>query len=172
MPRPLPLAAPQLCIVRRNAKPIMKAKLKCSACGAELDTVTLSWGKAQSFIALPLILFALFMFWMVGRTFVGNDFTKDLHLVNIQNSLTDSSLTVLGAIENSGSRRWDALTIKAEFFTSGGQFVGEQSRRLDSSIAPRSKENFSITVTDVPQRFVSDQGRIDVKISHAFKALF
>ena len=151
----------------------MKAKLKCSACGAELDKVTLSWGRVHSLIILPIMLLALIpMFWIVWSMFVGNDFNKDLHLRNIQNTVSESSLTVLGAIENSGGRRWEHPTIKAEFFTSAGQFVGEQSRRLDGSIAPRSMENFSIKVTDIPQQFVRDQGRIDVKISNAFKSIF
>ena len=57
------------------------------------------------------------MYWMVWSMFLGNDFRKDLHLRNIYDTISRNSLTVLGAMENSGSRRWEDPVIKAEFLT-------------------------------------------------------
>ncbi len=150
----------------------MKAKIKCSACGAEIENVVFTWGRWQAAFSIPLLLVAFGLIYLATQGLLPRDFNKDLHLRNIQKDLDGNSLTVLGAVENSGRHRWAHPVIKAEFFTSAGQFVGELSRRLDGSFAPHSTDHFSVSLTDIPKQFVSDQGKIEVKISDAFKDLF
>ena len=147
----------------------MIAKLKCSACGAELDKVTFSWGNKQWIFVLLGFLPLVWFFWHFS---VGNDFSKDLQLRDVQKNVIGGSLKVIGAIHNVGGRRWEQPTVEAEFYSANGLFLGEKSERLDGTVSPHSTENFSISMSSVPAEFVPEQGRIEIKITDASTRAF
>jgi hypothetical protein len=146
----------------------MLTKLKCSACGAELDKIALSATKDQWLLGLALSLLVLFpavsMFWVSSE----KDFGKDLQLREVQKKLQASSLTVIGAIHNAGGRRWEHPTIEAEFYSSSGQFLGELAEDVSGYVAARATEHFSVSLKSVPAEFDPDKDRIEIKISDAY----
>lgn len=145
------------------------AKLKCSACGAELDKITFSWGNKQWIFMLLGFLPLIWVFW---RLSAGNDFGKDLQVRDVQKKVNGDTLTLVGSIHNGGGRRWEHPTIEAEFYSGSGQFLGEQSKHMDGSVPPRSSENFSLSLRPVPAEFLPDQGRIEIKITDAYSSSF
>lgn len=147
----------------------MMAKLKCSACGAELDKLTMSWGGKQWILSLLGFIPLIWIFW---RLSADNDFAKDLELRNVQKQIHSGALTIVGVIHNAGRRRWEHPTVEAEFYSEAGQFLGEVSERVDGSIPPRSDENFSLSLKGIPDQFVSDKDQIKIKITDSFSPNF
>jgi hypothetical protein len=147
----------------------MTAKLRCSACGAEHEKLTIvSGGKHQWIFSILAFLPVIWIFWSMRD----KDFSKDLELRNVQKHISDSTLTVVGAIHNSGGRRWEHPTIEAEFYSESGQFLGELSERVDGSAPPRSDENFSLSFEQIPGRFMSEKVQIKIKITDALSSAF
>ena len=99
----------------------MKAKIKCSGCGAEMSNFNMNWGKKQLWFIVPIMLIGFFP--LLRITFLKGDITKDLSINNVQTRVNGSSLEIVGVITNNSNREWSGVTVEAEFYDASGTFI-------------------------------------------------
>ena len=94
----------------------MKAKMKCSSCGAELDNLSMSWGKKQWLYIVPIMLLGFFPLFKM--TMFKGDPSKEMSISEIRKQTDGSTIEIIGLITNNGSHDWTSTTVEVEFFDS------------------------------------------------------
>ena len=141
----------------------MKAKMKCSSCGAEMSNMSMSWGKKQLWFIIPIMLIGFFP--ILRMTFFKGDIAKDLSISDVQTRVEGSSLHIVGLITNNSSREWSGITVEAEFFDTSGTFLDEATEYLRSDIGGNKEEHFKIVITSPPSQALSGSIKPKLKIS-------
>ena len=141
----------------------MKAKMKCSNCGAEMSNMSMSWGRKQLWLIIPILILGFLP--IIKMTFFKGDVTKDLAISEVKTKMVGSSLEIIGLISNSSGREWSGVTIEAEFYDSSGEFLDEASQYLRSTIAGHAKEHFKINISSPPELAAKGAIKPTVKVS-------
>ena len=141
----------------------MKAKMKCSNCGAEMSNLNMNWGRKQFLFIIPIMLIGFLP--LIKMTFFKGDITKDLVVSEVKTRTAGSGLEIVGLITNSSGRAWSGITIEAEFYDSSGEFIDEASEYLRSEISGDAKEHFKIKIASPPKEAVSGDIKPVVKVS-------
>lgn len=127
----------------------MTAKMHCSNCGEEIENLSLSWGKNQWLWGLVGFLPMIFMLiWFRYYLFVDKEFEEEIQIAHFETRASENRIDVLGKLTNVGDESWDSVTVEAEFFSPGGEFVDETSDYISVKLSPGSEENFRITLSN------------------------
>lgn len=84
----------------------MKAKMKCSNCGAEMSSINMSWscGWKQYLFIVPILILGFLP--LIKITMFKGDVAKDLVISDVKTKMVGSSLEIIGLITNSSGRDW------------------------------------------------------------------
>lgn len=146
----------------------MVAKLKCSACGVQVDQIKMPASRDKRNAAIILTLpFIAVVCWLVWDSFSAPNFHQDLQLKTTQTQVNDGILTLDGLIDNTSGKSWENLTIEAEFYSETGQFLGEISKKAEVISRPDSKSDFSLIMKPIPPTFIPGKGQIKTKVTNA-----
>lgn len=148
----------------------MKAKMKCSSCGAEMENLNMSWGKKQWFLIIPIVLLSYLP--LAKMTFFKGDPTSDLIISDIKSITNRSNIDITGLITNAGRHEWTSVTVEVEFFDKNGIFLDEKSEYLRSSIKPDAKERFKVSIFSQDERLLEEGVDTRVKIAGGRASLF
>ena len=144
----------------------MKAKMKCSSCGAEMDNLNMSWGKKQWLYIVPIIPIMLLGFYPLFKmTVFKGDPSKEMSISEIRKQTDGKTIEIMGLITNTGRHEWTSVTVEVEFFGSDGKFLDEKSEYIRSDIKPGDKEHFKISIRDADQQLSAES--IDMKLKIA-----
>lgn len=141
----------------------MLAKMKCSNCGAEISNLNMSWNWKHLLFVVPIMLIGTFP--LLQLTLFKGDVRKDLSISDVTTHFDDEKVEIVGLITNSSGRTWSGVTVKAEFFDSGGKFIDESTQYLNGDIGGNANEHFKITVLDRNARLSAPDTKIEVKIA-------
>ena len=141
----------------------MKAKMKCSNCGAEMSNMSMNWGLKQLWVIVPILILGFLP--LIRMTLYKGDVTKDLAISEVRTKMVGSSLEVIGLISNSSGREWSGVTIEAEFYDPSGVFLDERTQYLQSTIGGHAKEHFKVTVSSPPELAAEGVIKPTMKIS-------
>ena len=141
----------------------MTAKMKCSNCGADINTLNMTWGRKYWWFTIPIMLLG---FWPLAQlTLFKGDITKDLVVSDVTRRADGSSLEIFGLITNQGGKQWSGVTVEAEFFDASGTFIDEESEYLRTDIAPHAKEHFKITLRSQASKVSDPVTKMNVKVA-------
>ena len=141
----------------------MRAKMKCSHCGAEMVNLNMSWGWKQLLIVIPIMLLGFYP--LAKMTLFRSDISKDLVISDVQKRDGERDLEIIGLITNTGSRTWSNVTIEAEFFDGSGAFIDEASEYIPADITGNAKEHFKVTFHSPAKTLRSPETKMVVKIA-------
>ena len=151
----------------------MKAKMKCSSCGAEMDNLSMSWGKKQWLYLVPIVPIMLLGFFPLFKmTMFKGDPSKEMSISEIRKQTDGSTIEILGLITNTGSHDWTSTTVEVEFFDSDGNFLDEKSEYLRSDIKPGDKEYFKISIMGADEKLSAEGVEMKVKVAGGRTSLF
>ena len=145
----------------------MNTKLKCSNCGAEIDTLKFGWGRWSwlwmlfAFVPLALI------YWNSPVLRSKGDYTKDLVVTQTDARLSKGDIDVLGKVTNNGKHDWQSVEVLAELYTKEGQYLTGQAQRLAGSIRPGEERQFRIPLLPPRSEPVIDSPKIVLKVVEA-----
>lgn len=145
------------------SSPLMIAKMKCSSCGAEMSNLSMTWPRKYWLFMIPVMVLGFLP--LIRMTFFKGDYTRDLHIQDVQKRSQGSSLEILGLIENTGGRTWSSVTVEAEFFDASGAFIDEEVSSLRSDVAAHGREHFKITVRSPSSAILASDVKMQVKVS-------
>jgi hypothetical protein len=146
----------------------MSAKLKCSKCGAEIDTLKFGWGKWGWLWSVAAVLAPLAIFyWVLSPMWWKGDYRKDLVVVQTDAKLSKGEVDVLGKVTNNGKHDWQSVEVMAELYTKEGQYLTGQAQRLPGSIRPGEERQFRISVLLLRSEAVIDSPKIVLKVIEA-----
>lgn len=146
----------------------MNAKLKCSKCGAEIDTLKFGWGKWGWLWSLAAVVVPLaVLFWVLPPMSSKGDYTKDLVVVQTDAKLSKGDIDVLGKVTNTGKHDWQSVEVLAELYTKEGQYLTAQGLRLPGSIRPGENRQFRITLLPPRNEPVIDSPKVVLKVIEA-----
>ena len=148
----------------------MKAQMKCSNCGAEIENLNMSWGKRQLWLVLPILVIGFYP--LVKLTLFKSVVTDDLSISSVETKIEGSSLEITGIITNSSNNEWSGISIEAEFFDNSGKFIDEASHYLRSDIPGKAKEHFKITINNPPQAALNGEMQPKLKLSGGHTSSF
>ena len=154
-------------LFRKNT---MKAKMKCSNCGAELENFNMNAGIKQFWVVLPILLIGFFP--LAKLTFFKSVVSDDLSISSVEVQTKGSSLEITGLITNSSNNEWSGVSVEAEFFDNSGKFVDEASHYLRSDILGKAKEHFKITIRNPPQAALNGEIQPKLKLSGGHTSSF
>lgn len=141
----------------------MTAKMKCSNCGAEINTLNMTWGRKYWWFTIPIMILG---FWPLAKmTLFKADITKALVISDVTRRVDGTSLEIIGLITNQGGAEWSSVTVEAEFFDAQGTFIDEESEYLRTEIAPHAKEHFKITLRSQASKLSDPGTKMNVKIA-------
>jgi len=141
----------------------MKAKIKCSSCGSEIDNLNFSWGKKYWLFIIPVMLLGFYP--LIKMTLLKADPLKDMTISQVETKSGEDTIEVIGLITNDGRNRWSNVTVEVEFFDSDGKFLDERSEHLQSTIRPDAMEHFKVAIADASPEMIADGVEMKVKIS-------
>ena len=141
----------------------MKAQMKCSNCGAEIENLNMSWGKKQMWLVIPILIIGFLP--LAKMTLFKAVVSEDLSISNVETKVVDDSLEITGLITNSSGNEWSGITVEAEFFDADGKFLNEASDYLRSDIAGKAKEHFKITLRNPPEEALNGDLQPKLKVS-------
>jgi len=151
----------------------MKTTLKCSNCGAEIDTMQMAWGKKSRwvlFLAIPMMFIG---FWPAARLmFFRPDPVKDLTLSEVTQRWTNSGIDVLGLIDNHSSHDWTSVTLQADFFDHDGKFIDLQTEYLSGGIRHQDQQHFKITLRSPSAQSMPATTKVVVKVAGGITSPF
>jgi hypothetical protein len=148
----------------------MKAQMKCSNCGAEIENLNMSWGKRQLWLVLPILVIGFYP--LVKLTLFKSVVTDDLSISSVETKIEGSSLEITGIITNSSNNEWSGISIEAEFFDNSGKFIDEASHYLRSDIPGKAIEHFKITINNPPQAALNGEMQPKLKLSGGHTSSF
>lgn len=64
--------------------------------------------------------------------------------LEITSERINEDFVLLGKIKNTGNIKWTSVTVKAELFDKGGQFVDECNELVDQKVFPGKEVNFKL----------------------------
>ena len=151
----------------------MKARFKCSNCGAEISNLNMSWGKKQWLWSIPFII-AMFSIPFVMEFLMEdkNDFRADLYVSNIEKTYLNETIEIFGIIENRGKVDWESIVIEAEFFAKDGKFIDELTDRICTNLSSGASEHFKISSKEFPESRWDSIHDLKVKIADAYHSKF
>lgn len=80
----------------------MTAKMKCSNCGAEINTLNMTWGRKYWWFTIPIMILG---FWPLAKmTLFKADITKALVISDVTRRVDGTSLEIIGLITNQGGQ--------------------------------------------------------------------
>ena len=141
----------------------MRAKMKCSNCGAEMSNFNMSWGWKHLLFVVPILLLGFFP--LLRLTFFKGDVTKELSIRDVQKRSIEGRLEIVGLITNTGNRSWSGVTIEAEFFDASGAFIDEAHEYLQADVPGNAKEHFKVTITDPSPALNAPDTKMVVKVA-------
>jgi|AOAMet2_C33A6_35_1029308.scaffolds.fasta_scaffold03576_2 hypothetical protein len=141
----------------------MKAKMKCSSCGAEMENLNMSWGKKQWFFIIPIMILGFLP--LAKMTFFKGDPTSDMIISEIRSNTNGGTIEITGLITNSGRHEWSSVTVEVEFFDKNGNFLDEKSEYLRTTIKPDAKEHFKVSIASKDERLLEEGVDVRVKIA-------
>jgi hypothetical protein len=141
----------------------MRAKMKCSNCGAEMSNLNMSWGWKHMLFMIPIMLLGFLPLMKI--TFFKGDVTKELTISEIQRRSVEGRLEIVGLITNAGNRTWSSVTIEAEFFDASGAFIDESTEYLRAEIAGQAKEHFKVTISNPTPALSAPGTKMVVKVA-------
>jgi len=141
----------------------MKAKMKCSSCGAEMENLNMSWGKKQWFFIIPIMILGFLP--LAKMTFFKGDPTSDMIISEIRSNTNGGTIEITGLITNSGLHEWSSVTVEVEFFDKNGNFLDEKSEYLRTTIKPDAKEHFKVSIASKDERLLEEGVDVRVKIA-------
>lgn len=141
----------------------MRAKMKCSNCGAEMSNLNMSWGWKHLLFVIPIMLLGFVP--LLKMTFFKGEVTKELAISEIQRRNIDGRLEIVGLITNTGNRTWSSVTIEAEFFDASGAFIDESTEYLRADIAGQAKEHFKMTISNPTPALSAPDTKMVVKVT-------
>ena len=141
----------------------MKAKMKCSSCGAEMENLNMSWGKKQWFFIIPIMILGFLP--LAKMTFFKGDPTSDMIISEIRSNTNGGTIEITGLITNSGLHEWSSVTVEVEFFDKNGNFLDEKSEYLRMTIKPDAKEHFKVSIASKDERLLEEGVDVRVKIA-------
>jgi hypothetical protein len=145
------------------------AKVRCSACGAELTNLTFSWGKRQSLWGLlgflPIVAILVWMqLWMFRPN---REFATELNVSLIERRAAKNRLDVLERLKNVGSHTWDRITVEAEVYDKDGRFMDEASNYISAILSPGSEEHFRLTLENPSESMLDESSKVVLKVTDA-----
>ncbi|WP_372720459.1 FxLYD domain-containing protein [Novipirellula sp.] len=141
----------------------MRAKMKCSNCGAEMSNLNMSWGWKHLLIMVPILLLGFFP--LLKLTFFKGDIATELSISDTQKRSHEGRMEIVGLITNSGSRTWTGVTIEAEFFDATGAFIDEATEYLRTDVTGKAEEHFKVTVTNPSPVLTAPDTKMVVKVA-------
>jgi hypothetical protein len=147
----------------------MKTSVKCSNCGAELETFHFSAGKMQWVAFLLMVVVFVLVLWPNWRPQkpAAGDYRADLTTTVLEKRMTDRGAEVLGTIENRGKVRWEHIWLSVQFYGPDGRFLDEASNPIASSVDPGQKEHFKVTIQQVSPGVDANGVKTEVKVADA-----
>lgn len=141
----------------------MRAKMKCSNCGAEMSNLNFTWGKKYLFLMIPIMI--LGMLPLIKMTLFKGDPRKELVISGVRTRSNGGTLEITGLITNKGSHEWSSVTVEVEFFDKNKVFIDEKTDYLNTHIAPNDEEHFKISIRDPDPQLLDVNTEMKVKIS-------
>lgn len=142
---------------------LMRAKMKCSNCGAEISNLNMSWGWKHILIMAPILLLGFFP--ILKMTFFSGDIAAELSISDTQMRSQEGRIEIVGLITNSGSRTWTGVTIEAEFFDAAGEFIDEATEYLTTDLMGNAEEHFKVTITNPGPGLDAPDTKMVVKVA-------
>ena len=111
----------------------MKAKMKCSQCGAEMETMKFTWGQSGKWVALSSLVSFGFMFYLfflgpMSHIFVGGDDPGDVMEATVDRfDWDDDSLIVTGEVTNNSDDSYSFLRLLIEVHDEKGKLISQST---------------------------------------------
>ena len=152
----------------------MKAQLKCSNCGAEIENLNFSWGKKQWLWFIPFMVF-VFCFPFFTDYVVGDgkhDFRTELTAKETERRYNNGSVEILGTVENHGKVNWQHIIIQADLYGKNNRFLDQLSTKMNANLLPNSSDHFKIDSKEFPESRWKDIEVIKIKVSDAYHSKY
>jgi hypothetical protein len=152
----------------------VKAQLKCSNCGAEIENLNFSWGRKQWLWFIPVMVFIFFLPFVMDYV-VGDgkhDFRTELTAKETERRFMNGTIEILGVVENHGKVNWENIVVQADIYGKNKKFLDQLSTKTSANLLPSSSEHFKISSKEFPEARWKDIEDIKVKVSDAYHSKY
>jgi len=142
----------------------MQNKISCPHCDKEITTLKMGYNAKQALVIIPILLLGFIPFFSIF--FKSNSLASDdLDITSFDTRVDGKEMVVTGIINNLTDSAWTSVSVEAEFYDEGGNFIGESDDYIGSEIHSKANENFEVRFRNLPEVVLQGDASTKLKIA-------
>ena len=142
----------------------MQNKISCPHCDKEITTLKMGYNAKQALVIIPILLLGFIPFLSIF--FKSNSLASDdLDITSFDTRVDGKEMVVTGIINNLTDSAWTSVSVEAEFYNEGGNFIGESDDYIGSEIHSKANENFEVRFRNLPEVVLQGDASTKLKIA-------
>jgi len=142
----------------------MQNKISCPHCDKEITTLKMGYNAKQALVIIPILLLGFIPFLSIF--FKSNSLASDdLDITSFDTRIDGKEMVVTGIINNLTDSAWTSVSVEAEFYDEGGNFIGESDDYIGSEIHSKANENFEVRFRNLPEVVLQGDASTKLKIA-------
>lgn len=142
----------------------MQNKISCPHCDKEITTLKMGYNAKQALVIIPILLLGFIPFFSIF--FKSNSLASDdLDITSFDTRIDGKEMVVTGIINNLTDSAWTSVSVEAEFYDEGGNFIGESDDYIGSEIHSKANENFEVRFRNLPEVVLQGDASTKLKIA-------
>ena len=124
----------------------------------------MGYNAKQALVIIPILLLGFIPFLSIF--FKSNSLASDdLDITSFDTRVDGKEMVVTGIINNLTDSAWTSVSVEAEFYDEGGNFIGESDDYIGSEIHSKANENFEVRFRNLPEVVLQGDASTKLKIA-------